>query len=99
MVVAFYKLRAGICIKKMRDITKISHLKYLDNIYSGSTCCTAMFGKKIDVVKEEDKTSMQQEEIEEDKWKYGILKGKTWILSGNLPIERNVFRSIVYLTL
>jgi hypothetical protein len=81
----------------MMDITKISHLKYLEKFYSGITCCTAMFGKKTDVAKEEDKTRMEQENIEEQKWKYGILKGKTWILSRNFSIEHDVFLSIIYL--
>jgi hypothetical protein len=33
----------------------------------GNTCCTAMFGKKTDVEKEEDKTKMEQGEIKEEK--------------------------------
>jgi len=52
---------------KMSDITKISQLKYLETSYIESIGFIAMFGRKDDVEKEEDKRSREGEEMEEEK--------------------------------
>jgi hypothetical protein len=51
----------------MSDITKISQLKYLETSYIESIGFIAMFGRKGDVEKGEDKRSREGEEMEEEK--------------------------------